>query len=339
MNPMMSLLTQPLLSVIAGFPLPELFAGSPIALGLGGIFGLLGLSSGLVWGMAIARPEGDWTELKLRLLSWWGIVSLFALALLAQGWMATALFGFLSFLALKEYLSLIPSRKTDRLIFGWAYLAVGLQYFWIHSQWYGMFLIFLPIYIFLFMPLQMVIKGETEGFLQMAGSMHWGLMLTVYNLSHLAYLLILPENASLPAGGQGLLLYLVFLTEVNDIAQYLVGKACGQRKVVPQVSPNKTVEGLLGGVVTTTILAVVLAPGLTPFPTHQALFLGGLLSLTGFVGDVTVSALKRDLGVKDSGRMIPGHGGILDRVDSLTFTAPLFFHFVAFFYFRGSWLF
>ncbi|MEM9216825.1 MAG: phosphatidate cytidylyltransferase [Cyanobacteria bacterium P01_F01_bin.150] len=340
MKEIISLFGNRLTGIIAGFTGLGLepLHGSPILWGLGGILGLLSVSSVWIWGLAIARPERDWTELQLRLRSWWWIVVIFDLALLTQGWLATVLFGLLSFSALKEYLSIIPSRRADRVVFGWAYLAVVFQYIWVQSHWYGMFLVFLPIYIFLFLPLPMVMLGKTEGFLQTAGSLHWGLILTVYNLSHLAYLLLLPDQASLPAGGQGLLLYLVFLTEVNDIAQYLSGKTWGQHKVVPNVSPNKTVEGLIGGVVVTTILSLMLAPWLTPFPAYQALFLGGMLSLTGFVGDVTVSALKRDLGIKDSGRMIPGHGGILDRVDSLTFTAPLFFHFTVYFYFHGSWL-
>ena len=338
MKEMMSLWENWLTGVTTGLTVLGPLQGSPILWGLGGIFGLLGLSSILVWGVAIARPDRDWTELQLRLRSWWWIVGLFALALLIQGWIATVLFGFLSFLALKEYLSIIPYRRGDRVVFGWAYLAVVFQYTWIQSHWYGMFLVFLPIYIFLFLPLPMVMLGQTEGFLQTVGSLHWGLMLTVYTLSHLAYLLILPAQTSVPLGGQGLLLYLVFLTEINDIAQYLIGKTWGQHKVVPKVSPNKTIEGMIGGVGVTTVLSLLLAPWLTPFPFYQALVLGGLLSVTGFVGDVTVSALKRDLGIKDSGQMIPGHGGILDRVDSLTFTAPLFFHFTVFFYFHGSWL-
>ena len=125
-----------------------------------------------------------------------------------------------------------------------------------------------------------------------------------------------------------MVLYLVFLTQFNDVAQFLWGKTLGRHKVVPSVSPGKTVEGLLGGLGTTIVLAVVLAPHLTPFTIGWAAWAGVIIGLSGFIGDVVISALKRDLGVKDSGDLLPGHGGILDRIDSLTYTAPLFFHFV-----------
>jgi phosphatidate cytidylyltransferase len=202
-------------------------------------------------------------------------------------------------------------------------------------HWYVMFLIFVPVYAFLFLPMRMVIAGETQGFLKAIGTIHWGLMLTVFNLGHLAYLLMLPAHGNPIAGSAGLVLYLVFLTEINDIAQYIWGKSWGRHLVTPLVSPHKTWEGLGGGLLTTTILAVAIAPWLTPFDWIHALGIGLIISGAGFVGDVTISALKRDLGVKDSGNSIPGHGGILDRIDSLTYTAPLFFHFTVYFYFQG----
>ena len=155
-------------------------------------------------------------------------------------------------------------------------------------------------------------------------------MITVFSLSHMAYLLVLPAENN-PAGGSvGLLIYLVFLTEINDVSQYLWGKSFGRRKIIPKVSPGKTVAGFLGGVATTAVLAVWLAPYLTPLNLLEAFSAGMIIGLAGFIGDVTISALKRDLGVKDSGSILPGHGGILDRLDSLTYTAPLFFHYAYF---------
>jgi phosphatidate cytidylyltransferase len=128
--------------------------------------------------------------------------------------------------------------------------------------------------------------------------------------------------------GPGLVLYLVLLTQLNDVAQYLWGRSLGGPPVAPKVSPNKTWAGFLGGVGTTTLLGTVLGPLLTPMAWPASLVAGLIIGLGGFVGDLNISALKRDLGIKDSGSLLPGHGGILDRVDSLTYTAPLFFHFV-----------
>nr|WP_309727908.1 phosphatidate cytidylyltransferase [Chamaesiphon sp. OTE_75_metabat_556] len=280
-------------------------------------------------------PAFKQIELQQRLTSWCWIVALFAITLIANRSIALCLYWFLSFLAFKEYISLIPTRLSDRRVLFWAYLAIVIQYYWISIHWYVMFLIFVPVYTFLFLPMRMVIAGETQGFLKAIGTLHWGLMLTVFSLGHLAYLLMLPDRGNPIAGSAGLVLYLVFLTEINDIAQYIWGKSLGRHPVTPTVSPNKTWEGLIGGILTTTSLAIAIAPWLTPFDWIHALGVGLIISCAGFIGDVTISALKRDLGVKDSGNIIPGHGGILDRIDSLTYTAPLFFHFTVYFYFRG----
>lgn len=283
-------------------------------------------------------PALKQSELQQRMTSWCWMVAIFAATLVANRSISICLFWFLSFLAFKEYISLIPTRLSDRRALFWAYLAIVIQYYWISIHWYVMFLIFIPIYAFLFLPMRMVIAGETEGFLKAIGTLHWGLMLTVFSLGHLAYLLMLPDLGNPIAGSAGLVLYLVFLTEINDIAQYIWGKSFGRHPVTPTVSPNKTWEGLLGGMLTTTSLAIAIAPWLTPFDLIHALGVGLIISCAGFIGDVTISALKRDLGVKDSGTSIPGHGGILDRIDSLTYTAPLFFHFTVYCYFRGMLL-
>jgi phosphatidate cytidylyltransferase len=200
-----------------------------------------------------------------------------------------------------------------------------------------MFIIWIPVYLFLFLPLRMVLIGDTGGFLRAAGTLHWGLMMAVFSLSHVAFLLIgqptPPALGNPHGGGVALVLFLVVLTQLNDVAQYLWGKSFGRRKVLPKVSPGKTEAGLLGGIVTTVVLALLLAPLLTPFGHREAATAGVLIALSGFIGDVVISALKRDLGVKDSGTLLPGHGGILDRVDSLTYTAPLFFHWVRYLYY------
>lgn len=196
-----------------------------------------------------------------------------------------------------------------------------------------MFIIFIPVYMFLFLPLRMVIIGETKDFLRAVGTLHWGLMAMVFSISHVAFLLVLQPTERFTAGGAGLVLFLVFLTQFNDVAQFVWGKMLGKHKIIPKVSPNKTWEGFFGGVLTTTLFSVLLSGVLTPLSLEFAIIAGLLISTAGFIGDVTISALKRDIGVKDSGSLLPGHGGILDRIDSLTYSAPLFFHFIHYFYY------
>jgi phosphatidate cytidylyltransferase len=274
------------------------------------------------------RPEKNYHELRQRVRTWWFIVAFFMMGVLFNRTVSVCVFGFVSFLAFKEYLSLIPTRRADHRVLFWAYIAIPVQYFWVWMGWYGLFIIFIPVYMFLLLPMRMILIGETQGFLRAIGTLHWGLMITVFSLSHMAFLLVLPPENNPTGGTMGLLVYLVFLTELNDVAQYIWGKSFGKVKISPKVSPNKTLAGLLGGILTTTLLAFVLAPWLTPLVPQEALLAGVLIGLAGVSGDLSISAIKRDLGVKDSGNTLPGHGGILDRLDSLTYTAPLFFHFV-----------
>lgn len=305
-----------------------LIANGPVLIALSGVVALLVAASLIVWALQLKNAGKDYAELRLRVKSWWLMVAIFAFAIAVNTATSVVFFAFLSFLALKEFLSLIPTRRADRRVLFWAYLAIPLQYYWVGTAWYGMFIIFIPVYIFLLLPTRMVLIGETKDFLRAAGTVHWGLMVTVFSISHIAYLLVLPSERNPQAAGAGLVLYLIFLTQFNDVAQYVWGKLTGRRKIIPKVSPNKTWEGFIGGVLTTVLLAFVLAPWLTPLSRLESLAAGLLIGVGGFIGDVIISAVKRDVGVKDTGALLPGHGGILDRIDSLTYTAPLFFHFV-----------
>ena len=298
-----------------------------------GLYGLLATATLIVLLMRWLAPGTDYTELVQRIRSWWVMVVIFTVAMALSRNISLFFFALISFLALKEYLSMISTRRADHRVLFWAYLAIPLQYYWVADEWYGVFIIFIPVYAFLFLPLRMLIIGETKGFLHAVGTLHWGLMTMVFSISHVAYLLVLPPAGNPVAGGGGLVLYLVFLTQFNDVSQYVWGKILGSHKIIPKVSPNKTWEGFLGGVATTVLLAVLLATVLTPLGWKMAVLAGLIISMGGFVGDITISAIKRDIGIKDTSRLLPGHGGILDRIDSLTYTAPLFFHFIYYLYY------
>ncbi|WP_159566491.1 phosphatidate cytidylyltransferase [Budvicia diplopodorum] len=290
------------------------------------LFGLLIIASVTIAVLSRRSPERDWTELRQRITTWWWIVIVFSLAISTPRVISLTIFAIISFLALKEYLTLIPTRGSDNMPLLWAYIAIPIQYYWVGTAWYGMFLVFIPVYVFLFLPMRMVLIGNNKDFLRSASVLHWGVMTTVFAISHVAYLTVLPGSA--PGTGPLLVIFLVALTESNDIAQYLWGKSFGRIKVIPKVSPNKTLEGLIGGVLTTMLIAWALGGILTPLTAGESIFAGLLIGVTGFIGDVVMSAVKRDIGVKDSGKLLPGHGGILDRLDSLIYTAPLFFHFL-----------
>ncbi len=304
----------------------------PLAWGISGIFSVLVVASlaTAVWGRV--RPGRGIVEVSDRIRSWWVLATIFCGALLLPEGFGIVLLGFVSFLALKEYLTLIPTRRADRRVLFWVYLAIPAQFYWVMAERYGFFIMFIPVYVFLAVPVRMMLVGRPQGFLRSAGTLHWGLMITVFSLSHAAFLLAMPPLEGFQAGGKGLLFFLVLLTEANDVLQFLSGKAFGKHRIAPAVSPNKTWEGFLGGLAGTVGLALLLAPWFTPLSDRWVQAgVGLLIGCGGFFGDLTISMLKRDLGIKDTGATLPGHGGILDRVDSLTYTAPLFFHFIYFF--------
>jgi phosphatidate cytidylyltransferase len=298
-----------------------------------GLLALMLFCSGLIYCLKGRVSVSTRTELNQRMHSWWVMVAMFITALAFNTTLMLIFFCFVSYLALKEYMTMIPTRQVDRRVIFIAYLSIPVQYYWISMHWYGMFIVFIPIYMFLLLPMRMVTLKQTSGFIKAGGTLHWGLMLTVFCVSHIAYLGVLPNGSGWQNTGISLILYLVLLTQLNDVSQYVWGKLFGKIKIIPSVSPNKTVAGLLGGMLTTSLLAMVLGRFLTPFSLPMAFFVGLMIAVFGFFGDVTMSAIKRDLGIKDTGQLLPGHGGILDRLDSLIYTAPLFFHTVRYVYY------
>ena len=301
---------------------------------IGAIYALLIFASIIVLILKRTAPGEGTNELSRRVTSWWFMITIFTIAIVTDRIVSTVFLGFMTFLAFKEYISLIPTRRVDRLILLFAYLAIPVQFTIAHYNSYGLFLVFIPVWMFLFFPMAMTLAGKTEGFLRAVGTLSWGMMITVFALSHTAMLLAAGPAAG-PAGGAGLLLFLVALTQFNDVAQFTWGKLFGKHKIVPKVSPKKTWEGFIGGFISTIALAALAGPYLTPMAAHYSAIAGGIIAIAGFLGDITISAFKRDLGVKDSGGLIPGHGGILDRVDSLTYAAPVFYHAMHFFVFSG----
>jgi phosphatidate cytidylyltransferase len=311
------------------------YAASPVAqMGLI-VVTLLMVASVTVSLLMGFKPAVDFSELSSRVRSWWWMVGFFFFSLIIHPDASIVLFAFTSFMALKEYFTLIHTRLEDHRVLFWAFLAVPIQYWWVKIHWEPLFFIFIPVYMFLFIPFRLMLTGKTHGIVSSMAKIQWGLMAFVFCFSHLAFMMKLPVTAALPGGGKALVLYLVFLTEMNDVSQYVWGKLFGHRPIVPGISPKKTWAGFVGGIFTTVVLALGLR-FLSGFTVPMACISGLLIALSGFVGDLVVSVIKRDVGVKDTGTLIPGHGGVLDRIDSLVYTSPLFFHLVSFVFYPGA---
>jgi phosphatidate cytidylyltransferase len=258
-------------------------------------------------------------------------VVVIGLALLGGRTGVVVLFGLVSFFALREFITLTHTRRGDYLAllacFG---VFLPLQYVFVWQNWYGMFSIFVPVYAFLLMPFLACLGGDTTNFLARATQTQWGLMICVYAISHVPALLALQipgfEDRNLL-----LVVFLILVVQSSDVLQYVWGKLFGRHKIAPSLSPSKTVEGFIGGIASATALGAALY-WITPFTPLQAAAMALLITLMGFVGGLVMSAMKRDRGVKDWGHMIEGHGGMLDRLDSVCFSAPVFFHVVRYFH-------
>ncbi len=297
------------------------------------ILGVLVFATVLFWIWNKIQPSAQVSEMMLRTKSWWVMATIFVSAALVHPLISFAAFAFLSFVALRELSSISKNaRSEDRNVIFWAYLAIPVQYYLAYMGWHDAFMMFIPVFMFAFIPFILVIKGQTQDIARSMSVIPTHLMLTVFSISHLAYLLALPELKGFEVGGRGLLLYVVFLTEMNDVFQFTWGKLTGRHKIIEKVSPNKTWEGFIGGLLS-TIAAAYFLRFLTPFAPMNALLCGLLIACAGFVGDIIVSAIKRDFGIKDTGTVIKGHGGILDRIDSLVISAPFFFYFVYLLYY------
>jgi phosphatidate cytidylyltransferase len=259
------------------------------------------------------------------------MIAIFALVFLLGKNATVVLFAFISFLALREFITLTPTKRGDHVpLFLSFFVLIPVQYLLIAYGWYGLFAIFIPVYAFLLLPAFAALAEDTDHFLERTAKIQWAVMVTVFCVSHAPALLLL----EIP-GYQGqdalLILYLLLVAQLSDVLQYVSGKLFGRTKIAPNVSPSKTREGLVGGG-----LGAILVGGamwwITPFSPLQAMGMSFIIVLMGFLGGLALSAVKRSLGAKDWGSMIEGHGGMLDRIDSISFAAPIFFHLTRYFF-------
>lgn len=296
---------------------------------LGIIVGLLVVATGI--GTVLERrysPNGEneaIENLTARIRAWWAMVVLIGIAFLAGKTGVVILFALCSFAALREFVTLTNARRADHWTLAIAFfIVIPLQYWLVWAEEYGIYSIYIPVYCFLLAPIISALRGETENFLVRVAEVQWALMICVYCASHVPALITL----DIPGyEGRGVLLiaFLVVVVQISDVLQYVWGKLLGRRKIAPRLSPSKTVEGFVGGVASATVIGAALY-WLTPFTPVQAGLMAFVIALMGFFGGLVMSAIKRDRGVKDWGHTIEGHGGFIDRLDSVVFSAPIFFH-------------
>jgi phosphatidate cytidylyltransferase len=305
---------------------------------MGGVLALLVVASAT--GSVLRRRVGRVSNadrramvenINARIRAWWVMASILAVSIATGAVGSILLFAFISFLAMREFVTLAPTRRGDHRALLWCFFIVTpLEYALIWIGWYGLFSILIPVYISIFVAIRIALAGDTERFLERTATMQWGVMICVYFVSYVPALLML----RIPAyEGQNakLMFFLVLVVELSDVLQYIWGKAIGRRRVAPSISPNKTWAGLVGGTLSATAVGAAIWWA-TPFGPVVAGLMALVATVMGFAGGLIMSAIKRDRGVKDYGSLIEGHGGILDRIDSLCFAAPVFFHLTRYFF-------
>lgn len=279
-------------------------------------------------------PAGDnpvIENLNARIASWWVMVILLGLAFIAGKPGVILLFALCSFAALREFLTLTTHNRADHWsLLACFFLILPLQYYLLLIDWYGLYSIFVPVYAFLLLPVASALRGSTRDFLIRVSETQWALMICVYCASHVPALLYL-QIPGFEGRNVILIAYLIFIVQLSDVMQYVWGKLIGRTKVAPNLSPSKTWEGLIGGALTATAVGTALW-WMTPFSPLQAAGMCLLITTMGFFGGLVMSTIKRDRGVKDWGHLIAGHGGFIDRLDSVIFAAPIFFHVTRYFW-------
>ena len=312
---------------------------------------------------------------NLRVRAWWMMTAILIGGFLLGYVTTVVLFGLVSFWALREFITMTPTRRGDhRTLFWTFFLFTPLQYLFVGlgHTWYSVYTVMIPVYASLFIPARIAVSGDPKRFLERVAKIQAGLLICVYALSHAPALLDLnlttsngqpwilgtaaasaaesptpkedaPAQPAVsapkppPAGtlfrgsNAGLLFYFVLIVQLNDVFQYAWGMLLGKNVIAPQINASRTWEGLIGGVLSTMLVGALLCWA-TPFQAWEAACIAGIVGAMGFAGSMTMSGIKRDRGVKDYGTLVSGHAGVLDRIDSICFAAPVFFHITRFFF-------
>lgn len=326
----------------------ESLLNAPTILLLAVVFGLLAIAF-LIGQLLRRQPDTSIhpavvRTFNIRVRAWWLICATVALTFVLGEGATVILFGLVSFWALREFITLTPTRLGDHRALFWVFFVfTPLQYVlvWLGYEYYGLFSIAIPVYGFLFIPARIALAGDFRRFLERAAKIQAGLLVCVYTLSYAPALLYLELETQKPNGEwapwqegtppAGLLFYFILIAQLGDVFQYLWGQLLGRRVIAPAINASRTWEGFFGGVATTTLIGTMLW-WVTPFTYWQSACMSFVIAIMGFAGSMTMSAIKRDRGVKDYGTLVEGHAGVLDRIDSICFAAPVFYHLTRYFF-------
>lgn len=300
------------------------FAGAVILL-------IAATTVGSILGNRAGRGEPRIENFVSHVRALWFMAFVLTGALLLGRGATVILFALCSFAALREFVTLTRARGADNWVLAALfYVVLPVQYWAVWTDWYGFASIFIPTYVFLLLPAITAARGDKTDFLVRVAEVQWAAMIAIYCLSYMPLMLGL-DLVGFEGRSVLLIGFFVCVVQIGDAVQYLVGRWTGRRRVAPDLSWSKTWEGFACGVLAAAVTGAVLT-FLTPFTLWQAAVMAGVASAMGFFGSLALSAVKRDRGVRDWGMTMAGHGGYLDRMDSMIFAAPIFFHLTRYFW-------
>lgn len=286
---------------------------------------------------------------RQRLNAWWLMCAILVFGLLLQPVGTVALFGLVSFWALREFITMAPTRRGDHRALFWAlivftplqYVLIGLEYRGMRWRdgtpidFYGLYSIMIPVYASLLIPARIARSGDYKRFLERSAQITFGLLICVYSLSYAPALVNLELTGSSgvkwTGSPAGLLFFFILVSQLSDILQWAWGNLVGKHIIAAEVSTSRTWEGFAGGTLTTGLIGAALY-WVTPFTFWESACMSMVIGVMGMFGGMTMSAIKRDRGVNDYGSLVMGHAGVLDRIDTLCFAAPVFYHLTRFFF-------
>jgi len=316
---------------------------------------MVALGASSIAGWALARRENLGAESAVvqrfnqNLRVWWMMAIIISFGFLLQRIGIVFLFGFLSFWSLREFISMTPTRRGDHRTLFWVFfIFTPLQYILIglgsnppelfggpDTDYYKFYSIMIPVYASLFVPARAAFAGDYKRFLERSAKIQFGLLICVYSLSYTPAILdlqLVTTGGELWQGSTtSVLVCFLLIAQLAAVFERVWGKLAGRSLIAERINASRTWEGLLGSIVTTGIIGAALYWA-TPFHPWEAGMLGSVVAVMACAGTLTMSAIKRDRGVTDTGTLVQGHAGLLDQIDNVCFSAPIFYHLTRFFW-------